>query len=96
MRDWPAFLELKKTIDDFNESCPLLEAMSNKALIDRHWEQISQVCGVHFDVQNEAFLLRNIMEAPLLENKEVLLMILVSISISKSNQMVIIREHSVR
>lgn len=32
MRDWPAYLELKKKIDDFSETCPLLELMANKVL----------------------------------------------------------------
>lgn len=32
MKDWPAYLELKKKIDDFNETCPLLELMANKVM----------------------------------------------------------------
>lgn len=32
MRDWPAYLDLKKKIDDFSETCPLLELMANKVL----------------------------------------------------------------
>ena len=40
MKEWPAFFALKKTIDDFNEVCPLLELMSNKAMKTRHWERI--------------------------------------------------------
>ena len=37
---------------------------------DRHWERIANVTRHKFDVESENFLLRNIMEAPLLENKE--------------------------
>lgn len=71
MKNWAAYLELKKQIDDFNECCPLLESLANKALIDRHWEQVATLCGCKFDIHNENFLLRNIMEAPLLQYKEV-------------------------
>ncbi|KAM4687754.1 dynein axonemal heavy chain 5 [Discoglossus pictus] len=70
LKEWPAFLDLKKTIDDFNECCPLLELMSNKAMMARHWKRITDVTGHSFDVENETFKLRNIMEAPLLRCKE--------------------------
>lgn len=36
----------------------------------RHWERIEKITACSFDVENENFQLRNIMEAPLLENKE--------------------------
>lgn len=70
LKEWQAFEELRKTIDDFNETCPLLEQMANKAMMARHWERIANVTGHTFDVENEGFLLRNIMEAPLLQFKE--------------------------
>ncbi|XP_028623753.1 dynein heavy chain 8, axonemal [Grammomys surdaster] len=70
LKDWQAFLDLKKRIDDFSESCPLLEMMTNKAMKQRHWDRISELTGTPFDVESDTFCLRNIMEAPLLKNKD--------------------------
>ncbi|KAM8826831.1 dynein axonemal heavy chain 5-like [Synchiropus picturatus] len=70
LKEWQAFNDLKKTIDDFSESCPLLELMTNKAMMSRHWGRITDVTGHTFDVESDTFKLRNIMEAPLLKYKE--------------------------
>ncbi len=70
MKEWPAFNDLKSKIDDFNETCPLLELMANRAIKDRHWERIANVTSHSYDVHSESFLLRHIMEAPLLRYKD--------------------------
>ena len=70
LKEWQAFNELKKKIDDFNESCPLLEMMSNKAMLERHWKRMEDLTKHTFDVESESFQLRNIMEAPLLKFRE--------------------------
>ena len=70
LKEWQAFNDLKKKIDDFNETCPLLELMAHKAMKERHWNRISTITSHPFDVNSENFLLRNIMEAPLLEHKD--------------------------
>ncbi|XP_060520516.1 dynein axonemal heavy chain 8 isoform X2 [Cylas formicarius] len=70
MKEWPAFLDLKKKIDDFSETCPLLELMANKAMKERHWRRISAVTGYFFDVDSPTFTLRHVMEAPLLKHKD--------------------------
>jgi len=70
LKEWQAYEDLRQTIDDFNETCPLLELMANKAMELRHWERISRITGHAFDVESDNFLLRNLMEAPLLKNKE--------------------------
>ncbi|KAK3864739.1 hypothetical protein Pcinc_029599 [Petrolisthes cinctipes] len=70
LKEWPAFNTLKKTIDDFNDMCPLLELMSNKAMKPRHWQRIAEVINRPLEVDNENFCLRNIMDTPLLQFKE--------------------------
>lgn len=70
LKEWQAFRDLKKKIDDFSETCPLLEHMANKAMQSRHWERLTEVTAHTFDVESESFQLRNIMEAPLLEHKD--------------------------
>ncbi|XP_047444882.1 dynein axonemal heavy chain 8-like [Mugil cephalus] len=70
LKDWQAFLDLKKTIDDFNESCPLLELMANKSMKLRHWKRITDLTGHEFEVESPTFTLQNIMEAPLLKYKD--------------------------
>ncbi|KAG5868053.1 hypothetical protein JTB14_022256 [Gonioctena quinquepunctata] len=70
MKDWPAFQELKKKIDDFSETCPLLELMANKAMKDRHWKRMATLTNYSFDVDSPTFTLRNVMDAPLLKYKD--------------------------
>uniref|UniRef100_A0A1I8FY30 Dynein heavy chain 5, axonemal n=1 Tax=Macrostomum lignano TaxID=282301 RepID=A0A1I8FY30_9PLAT len=70
LKDWPAFADLSKTIDDFNEMVPLLELMTNKAMKPRHWQRMSDLTKHNFEVESDGFTLRNILEAPLLKHKE--------------------------
>lgn len=70
LKDLQAFMDLKKTTDDFNESCPLLEMMANKSMMRRHWDRITDLTGHQFDVESDTFMLKNIMEAPLLKYKD--------------------------
>ncbi|NXF87312.1 DYH8 protein, partial [Eubucco bourcierii] len=70
LQHWQAFLDLKKKIDDFSGSCPLLEMMSDKAMKPRHWDRIAETTGHQFDVESDSFCLRNIMEAPILQHKD--------------------------
>ncbi|XP_035785030.1 dynein heavy chain 8, axonemal-like [Anopheles albimanus] len=70
MKDWPAYLELKGKIDDFNRSCPLLELMCSEAMKDRHWDKLMDILGCKLDVTSPTFTLENIMAAPLLAHSE--------------------------
>ncbi|VDM30983.1 unnamed protein product [Hydatigera taeniaeformis] len=70
LKEWPAYEALQKKIDDFNETCPLLEMMANKSMLPRHWKRIEAVTGCQLNVYADGFLLKNLMGAPLLEHKE--------------------------
>ncbi|CAH1780133.1 unnamed protein product, partial [Owenia fusiformis] len=70
LKEWSAFEELRKTIDNFNEMVPLLELMANKSMKTRHWGRMSELTGHVFDIESDNFTMRNILEAPLVENKE--------------------------
>ncbi|XP_078399004.1 dynein axonemal heavy chain 8-like [Cetorhinus maximus] len=70
LKEWQAFLDLKNKIDDFSESCPLLEMMSSKSIKSRHWARISEVTRHEFNVASETFSLKNVMDAPLLQFKD--------------------------
>ena len=70
LQAWQAYEDLRKKIDDFNETVPLLELMSNNAMKPRHWARMQDATGHAFDIENENFMLRNILEAPLLLHKE--------------------------
>uniref|UniRef100_A0A8V0X370 Dynein axonemal heavy chain 5 n=1 Tax=Gallus gallus TaxID=9031 RepID=A0A8V0X370_CHICK len=70
VKEWQAFFDLKKTIEDFCECCPLLEHMSSKAMMPRHWKRITELTEHNFAVEGETLRLKNIMEAPLLRYKE--------------------------
>lgn len=70
LKEWPAFHALKRTIDDFNDMCPLLELMANKAMKPRHWQRIMEVTKFIFQFESDSFSLKNILEAPLLKHKE--------------------------
>lgn len=61
---------LKKKIDDFNETCPLLELMADRSMKERHWERIGDVTGYKFDLDNENFCLKDVLGCPLLKFKD--------------------------
>lgn len=70
LKEWQAYKDLTKKIDDFNAVCPLLERMADKAMKDRHWKRIEGITKHTFDFDSDSFTLRNIMDAPLLQNIE--------------------------
>ncbi|XP_039952580.1 dynein heavy chain 8, axonemal [Bactrocera tryoni] len=70
MQSWPAFIDLKNKIDDFNETCPLLELMTNKAMKERHWVRLNALLKTEFDPTSAKFTLGKLLEAPILKYKD--------------------------
>ena len=70
LKEWPAFFALKKIIDDFNDICPLLELMSNKAMKLRHWSKIQNAINFKLDIDIPGLALKDIMKAPIQKHKE--------------------------
>ena len=70
MKDWPAFIDLKKKIDDFYESCPLVELMASDAMKERHWTSLENIMQMKFDIHSATFTLGIVIKAPLLKYKD--------------------------
>lgn len=43
MKDWPAYLELDKVINDFNTVLPLFAGMRKPCVKDRHWQRLVEI-----------------------------------------------------
>lgn len=84
MQTWPAYIDLKKKIDDFNEMCPVLELMKSKAVKQRHWTQVETMLEYNFDNGNVKTTLGHVTHAPLLRYKDDL-MVCAFFHVFKSN-----------
>uniref|UniRef100_A0A7S1KLW9 AAA+ ATPase domain-containing protein n=2 Tax=Percolomonas cosmopolitus TaxID=63605 RepID=A0A7S1KLW9_9EUKA len=67
---WDAYIELKDTIDKFQETLPLLESLNEPYVKERHWAEIEELCNAKLDYKNPEFKVKNIMEGRLVEHKD--------------------------
>ena len=70
LREYEAFVELKRTIDDFLETLPLVQQLSHPSMRGRHWNALMQVTGRNLNVHSDTFKLSTLLEADLLEFNE--------------------------
>jgi len=70
LREWQAFRDLKKKIDDFLEIMPLIQAMCSPAMRPRHWQQVMAITGSTFSLSEDVFKLQQLLDANLLANYE--------------------------
>ena len=70
LREYEAFVELKRSIDDFLETLPLVQALAHPCMRSRHWRGLMDVTGRTLNVSSDAFKLANLLEADLLEFDE--------------------------
>ena len=67
LRDWEAYHELKKEIDDFQEVLPLLMELGKKSIMSRHWKQVMDLTGKELPVESDFFKLQSLIDAGLNE-----------------------------
>ncbi|CAD7937238.1 unnamed protein product [Amoebophrya sp. A120] len=67
LREWPAYLELKKEIDDFSEVLPLLTELAKPSIMPRHWKQVMDLTGKELPIESDTFKLQNLIDAKLNE-----------------------------
>ena len=70
LRGWDAYIELKKTVDDFLETLPLVEQLANPALRPRHWKALEDLTGSELNVMSEHFKLSTLLDAGILAKAE--------------------------
>jgi len=69
LKDWWEYKSLCQKIDDFNALVPLLEQMTNEAMLPRHWEEIQSLTGQSFDAATQQFTLGDVLQPSLLSDQ---------------------------
>ena len=64
LRSWDAYADLKKKIEDFNITLPLLQHLSKPSVKPRHWTELMEITGTQFRIDGD-FRLENLLECNL-------------------------------
>ena len=67
LREWPAYNELKKEIEDFQEVLPLLMELGKPSIMPRHWQQVMDMTGKELPLDSDNFKLQSLIDAQLNE-----------------------------
>ena len=51
LRDWPAYKDCRKVIDDFLELLPLVQSLCDPAVNERHWTELQAITKVDIPFQ---------------------------------------------
>uniref|UniRef100_A0A336MB49 CSON013031 protein n=1 Tax=Culicoides sonorensis TaxID=179676 RepID=A0A336MB49_CULSO len=70
LKKWPAYMDLKKKIDDLSSACPLLQLISDKSIKQRHWTRLEKILSYKFDIEDASISLGDILQTPLLKFKD--------------------------
>ena len=70
LKSWPAYAELKQSIEEKELLLPLVKALAKDSIRDRHWEEIIERSGVEIPFQSETFNLQQLFAANLLSIQE--------------------------
>jgi len=69
LREWEAYNDLKKQIEDTQTVLPLLQELSKPSLRDRHWEEIATLTGHQMNVHDPEFRLADMLSANLVAHQ---------------------------
>jgi dynein heavy chain len=72
LRDWPAYKDCRRILDDFTCLLPLLEGLAHPAVRDRHWKEIAAIAGsaVVLPLPSEGLTLGDLLAAGLISHRE--------------------------
>ncbi|KDD72860.1 hypothetical protein H632_c2804p0 [Helicosporidium sp. ATCC 50920] len=75
LREWPAYLECRRTVDDFQDALPLIQGFVHASIQRRHWAQLVDCVqpAAPLPAPGAGLTLRQFLDAgPLLHRDEVL------------------------
>ncbi|DBA69380.1 TPA: Dynein gamma chain, flagellar outer arm [Trebouxia sp. C0005] len=70
LRDWQAFVDCKKVIDDFLEELPLFQQLASKAMRPRHWKEVMRITGKELNLAEDVFKLQHLLDCKLLKVRD--------------------------
>ena len=59
LRDWEAYITLKKEIEDFTIVLPLITELTKDSIKPRHWTAVMDITNTTFEVDTEDFKVRS-------------------------------------
>ena len=70
LREWEAYIDLKRMIEDFSTVLPLLQELSKSSIKPRHWDAVMEKTNATFDVTAADFKLQALLDANIVQFKD--------------------------
>lgn len=70
LKQWEAYKDLKKMIEDMQVIIPLVVAMTNDAIMPRHWDEVNELTKAEIPHGQDHFTLQLFLDAPILDFQE--------------------------
>ena len=70
LREWDAYVDLRKKIDEFLEMLPFIQALTDQSMRDRHWKALQEIVGVKLNLREDEFKLADLLDANILPHAD--------------------------
>ncbi|KAK9794950.1 hypothetical protein WJX73_010224 [Symbiochloris irregularis] len=70
LREWPAFVDCKTTIDTFLAGLPLLQSLAHKSMRPRHWKEVMRITATELNMAEDVLRLQHLLDAQLVKHQE--------------------------